>query len=89
MALSRTDFHFEGINHRIGEMGAPVVLDNGVSYLEAGVTKEMDAGTHTSSAGEAVNTDGGIRPGTPFEDIPDERVRPVCGAAKSQFEEVD
>jgi rubredoxin/flavin reductase (DIM6/NTAB) family NADH-FMN oxidoreductase RutF len=29
--------------------------------------------------------DGGIQPGTAFEDIPDSWVCPVCGAAKSEF----
>lgn len=29
--------------------------------------------------------DGGIEPGKPFEDIPDDWVCPVCGAEKSQF----
>ena len=29
--------------------------------------------------------DSGIEPNTPFEDIPDDWVCPVCGAAKSQF----
>ncbi|MBU2608475.1 MAG: rubredoxin, partial [Chloroflexi bacterium] len=33
--------------------------------------------------------DGGIKPGTPFEDIPDDWVCPVCGAIKDQFEKVD
>ena len=33
--------------------------------------------------------DGGIEPNTPFEDIPDDWVCPVCGAAKSQFSEYD
>jgi len=33
--------------------------------------------------------DGGIKPGTRFEDIPDDRVCPVCGADKSQFEPTD
>jgi len=32
--------------------------------------------------------DGGIAPGTAFEDIPDDWVCPVCGAAKSDFEMV-
>ncbi len=27
----------------------------------------------------------GIAPGTPFEDIPDEWICPVCGATKDQF----
>jgi flavin reductase (DIM6/NTAB) family NADH-FMN oxidoreductase RutF/rubredoxin len=30
--------------------------------------------------------DGGIAPGTAFEDIPDDWVCPVCGASKDQFE---
>lgn len=30
--------------------------------------------------------DGGIPPGTPFEEIPDDWVCPVCGAGKSLFE---
>ena len=30
--------------------------------------------------------DGGIQPGTKFEDIPDGRVCPVCGVGKSDFE---
>ena len=144
----------EGINYKIGETDAPIVLDNAVSYLEARVTKEMDVGTHTIFVGEVVNADvisdevcmtynyyhqikggktpkaaatyldekkveekpkeavnkmakyrctvcgyiyepekgdpdGGIKPGTPFEDIPGDWVCPVCGAAKDQFEKVD
>ena len=142
----------EGIDYKIGETGAPIVLDNAVSYLEARVTKEMDVGTHTIFVGEVVNADvvdehkacmtydyyhqikggktpkaaatfieekkatetkkevaskmakykctvcgyiydpeqgapdGGIEPGTAFEDIPDDWVCPVCGASKDQFE---
>jgi len=48
---------FEGINYKIGETGAPIVLYNAVSYLEARVTKEMDVGTHTIFVGEVVNAD--------------------------------
>lgn len=43
-----------GINYRIGETGAPVVLDNAVAYLEARVIKEVDVGTHTIFIGELV-----------------------------------
>ncbi len=32
--------------------------------------------------------DGGIKPGTPFEKIPDDWVCPVCGAGKDQFEKI-
>lgn len=35
---------------------------------------------------EMGDPDGGIAPGTPFEEIPDDWVCPVCGAAKSDFE---
>ena len=37
---------------------------------------------------ELGDPDGGIKPGTPFEDIPDDWVCPVCGASKDQFEKV-
>ncbi len=30
--------------------------------------------------------DGGIAPGTKFEDIPDDWVCPICGASKAAFE---
>jgi len=33
--------------------------------------------------------DGGIEPGTAFEDIPDDWQCPVCGAMKSEFEKID
>lgn len=35
---------------------------------------------------EKGDPDGGIKPGTPFEDIPDDWVCPVCGAEKIMFE---
>ena len=31
--------------------------------------------------------DNGIPPGTPFEDLPDDWVCPVCGASKDMFGE--
>ena len=34
---------------------------------------------------EVGDPDGGIAPGTPYEDIPEDWVCPVCGADKSQF----
>jgi flavin reductase (DIM6/NTAB) family NADH-FMN oxidoreductase RutF/rubredoxin len=37
---------------------------------------------------EVGNPDGGIKPGTPFEKIPDDWVCPVCGASKDQFEKL-
>ena len=47
----------EGINYRMGQTEAPVVIDNAVSYLEARVIKEMDIGTHTIFIGEIIDGD--------------------------------
>ena len=33
--------------------------------------------------------DNGIAPGTPFEDLPEAFVCPLCGVGKAQFEKVD
>ena len=38
---------------------------------------------------ELGDPDGGIKPGTPFEKIPDDWVCPVCGAPKSEFERIE
>ena len=38
---------------------------------------------------ELGDPDGGIKPGTPFEEIPDDWVCPVCGASKNQFEKIE
>jgi flavin reductase (DIM6/NTAB) family NADH-FMN oxidoreductase RutF/rubredoxin len=38
---------------------------------------------------ELGDPDGGIEPGTPFAEIPDDWVCPICGAAKSEFEEIE
>lgn len=38
---------------------------------------------------EEGDPDGGIKPGTPFEDLPDDWVCPVCGAAKGEFQKVE
>ena len=35
------------------------------------------------------DADGGIKPGLPFEKLPDNWVCPVCGAAKDQFEKIE
>lgn len=139
----------EGINHISGQTQAPVVTDNTLAYLEARVTQEIDAGTHTIFIGELVGAevikegepmtyayyhqvkrgttpktapsyveeekkveatklskykctvcgyiydpelgdpDNDIAPGTPFENLPNNWVCPVCGAAKSEFEKVE
>jgi len=138
----------EGINYKLGETQAPVVIDNAVAYLEAKIIQEIDVGTHTIFIGELIDADvlteeecmtydyyhkvkrgttpktapsyveekkeavpkmakyectvcgyiydpelgdpdSGIKPGTPFEKLPDDWVCPVCGAAKSEFERME
>ncbi len=38
---------------------------------------------------ELGDPDGGIKPGTPFEEIPDDWVCPLCGASKNEFERME
>lgn len=38
---------------------------------------------------EVGDPEGGIAPGTPFENLPDDWICPVCGADKSMFQEID
>ena len=38
---------------------------------------------------EKGDPDGGVEPGTKFEDLPDDWVCPVCGARKDQFKRLD
>jgi len=38
---------------------------------------------------ELGDPDGGIAPGTPFEEIPDDWQCPVCGTTKSEFEKIE
>ena len=56
---------FEGVNYRIGETQAPIVLDNTLAYLEAKVIKDVDAGTHTIFIGELVGAEV-LRQGEPM-----------------------
>jgi len=38
---------------------------------------------------EEGDPDSGIAPGTPFENLPDDWVCPVCGAGKDEFSEYE
>jgi len=136
-----------GVNYKLGETGAPIVLDNTLAYIEGKIINQLDAGTHTLFLTQLVDSviirdgepmtyayyrnikrgttpktapsyieeekeapkaakyrckicgyvydpelgdpDGSIKPGTPFEEIPDDWVCPVCGAAKSEFERME
>ncbi|MFP3975944.1 MAG: flavin reductase family protein [Dehalococcoidia bacterium] len=47
----------EGVNYRMGEAGAPIVVDNALAYLEAKVVNQLDVGTHTIFVGELIGAD--------------------------------
>jgi len=44
----------KGVNYKIGQTGAPVVLDNATAYLEAEVIQSVEVGTHTIFIGKIV-----------------------------------
>jgi len=48
---------FAEVHYKIGKTGAPIVLDHTLAYLEARVTKEIDAGTHTIFVGKVVEAE--------------------------------
>lgn len=142
----REEDKLSGATYRVGETGAPVVLDHALAFVEARVISRADCGTHTVFIGELVaaehlakgepmtyayyhqvkrgvspktaptfisqpekkgdigmekyrctvcgfvydpaegDPDSGIKPGTPFAELPEDWVCPVCGVDKSQFE---
>ncbi|MBI2909782.1 MAG: rubredoxin [Chloroflexi bacterium] len=55
----------KGVNYRVGETGAPIVLDYALSYLEVKVAKDMDLLTHTTFVGEVVAAEV-LRAGEPL-----------------------
>jgi len=137
---------FKDTKYRVGIIGAPIVLENTIGYLEVEVINSLDVGTHTVFIGKMVDAgiikegepmtyayyhevkkgrspktaptyikeedqkeekrvgkyvctvcgyvydpekgdpDSGIKPGTSFEDLPDDWVCPICGAGKDDFE---
>ncbi len=46
---------FKGIDHKIGQTGAPIVTSNTLGYLECEVVGEMDAGTHVTFIGKLID----------------------------------
>jgi flavin reductase (DIM6/NTAB) family NADH-FMN oxidoreductase RutF/rubredoxin len=63
---SGRDFNkFDGINYRLGETKAPLVLDNALAYMEANVVNSLNTKTHTIFVGELVDA-GVLREGEPM-----------------------
>jgi flavin reductase (DIM6/NTAB) family NADH-FMN oxidoreductase RutF len=56
---------FKGIDYKLGETKAPIVLDNTLAYLEAKVINRVDVGTHTIFIGELVGAEA-IQEGEPM-----------------------
>ena len=48
---------FEGIKYKLGQSGAPVILDSTLGYLEAKVINSIDMKTHTIFVGELVGAE--------------------------------
>jgi len=48
---------FDGINYKLGETQAPIVLDNTLAYIEAKVINSVDVGTHTIFIGDLVDAE--------------------------------
>lgn len=55
---------FEGVEYRLSPAGIPYLPDS-LAYLEAKVTRSLDAGTHTIFVGEVSQLEL-LRPGTPM-----------------------
>ena len=146
----RTVNKYASVRHRIGQTGAPILLEDTLAWFECRVVQTLDVGTHLLFVGEVVDgdvidstqppltyayyrdvkkckapknaptyldparieaastrplpsdkyvcavcghvydpavgdPDAGIPAGTRFEDLPENWVCPVCGAAKSDF----
>jgi len=53
----RDEDKFKGVNYKIGITGSPIIMENTLSYIEAEVVMEMDAGTHTLFVGKVVEAE--------------------------------
>lgn len=48
---------FEGVNHRLGRNGAPIVLDHALAFFEAEVTSTLDLDTHLLLIGKVTEAE--------------------------------
>ncbi len=47
----------DGVQYKVGITGAPIVLENAVSYVEANVISTIDVGTHTIFIGQIIDAE--------------------------------
>ena len=48
---------FDGINYRVGQTGAPIVLEHTVAFVECKVINQIDLGSHILFVGEVIDAD--------------------------------
>lgn len=48
---------FEEVNHKIGQTGAPILLEKAIAYFECKMIESIDTGTHILFIGEVVDMD--------------------------------
>ena len=82
--------HYRNVKKGKAPKNAPTYINKVINKEEATMEKkkyECIVCSHIYDP-EMGDPDGGIAPGTAFEDIPDDWVCPVCGASKEDFEAI-
>jgi len=80
--------YYRNVKRGVAPKNAPTYIDK--TKLTGAVVKEESAKFQCAACGyiydpDKGDPDSGIKPGTKFEDIPDDWVCPVCGAEKQDF----
>lgn len=80
--------YYRNVKHGLAPKNAPTYIDKAKLPDE---DKQTEGSAKCLVCGyiydpEKGDPDGGIEPGTPFEDIPDDWICPSCGATKDMFE---
>lgn len=83
--------YYRNVKRGVAPKNAPTYIDK--SKLKPASTKEESIKYQCGACGYVYDPvkgdpDSGIKPGTKFEDIPDDWVCPVCGAEKRDFEKL-
>lgn len=83
--------YYRNVKRGVAPKNAPTYIDK--SKLKGTSNKEESIKYQCAACGyiydpDKGDPDSGIKPGTKFEDIPDDWVCPVCGAEKQDFEKL-
>ncbi len=81
--------YYRNVKRGVAPKNAPTYIDK--SKLQKPAAKEESVKYQCAACGyiydpDKGDPDSGIKPGTKFEDIPDDWVCPVCGAEKQDFD---